>query len=236
MTIAQKSQPQPVSDQPINRQIFDQYWADRDLPVTDARTRQRIEFAAEIMTHAKGTLLDVGCGRGAVAEYFQQKGHQVTGIDVSPRSVEWTKQRGINAEIVDLDNDGIKSVYDTILCLETLQYVRHPVIVLDKLISALNPGGELIISLPCEYHLQRRLSILFSGRGPGGIDFPLTVLFPREHQRLFDHCQVQTKAHVPISVIPPRWRALTGAGQWMAKVSPGLFAISIMYRLTRDDQ
>jgi SAM-dependent methyltransferase len=44
---------------------------------------------------AKGRVLDIGCGAGRHAIYLQQKGREVTGIDVSPLAVKVSGMRGL---------------------------------------------------------------------------------------------------------------------------------------------
>ncbi len=53
------------------------------------RQRDAAEFAS-------GRILDVGCGAGRVALHFQELGHDVVGIDVSPRAVSVCRQRGVS--------------------------------------------------------------------------------------------------------------------------------------------
>ena len=45
--------------------------------------------------HAKGRVLDVGCGAGRIALYLQRRGLRVTAIDVSPEAVECSRLRGV---------------------------------------------------------------------------------------------------------------------------------------------
>jgi SAM-dependent methyltransferase len=40
-------------------------------------------------------VLDVGCGAGRVALHFQERGHEVVGIDLSPLAVEVSRRRGV---------------------------------------------------------------------------------------------------------------------------------------------
>jgi len=46
--------------------------------------------------HAKGIVLDIGCGAGRVALYLQSQGHEVVGIDSAPGAIEACKNRGLN--------------------------------------------------------------------------------------------------------------------------------------------
>ncbi|MDP6116791.1 MAG: class I SAM-dependent methyltransferase [Planctomycetota bacterium] len=53
------------------------------------------EWDREAAKHVHGRVLDIGCGGGRWCLYFQQKGHDVLGIDVSPLAVKTCKERGI---------------------------------------------------------------------------------------------------------------------------------------------
>lgn len=45
--------------------------------------------------HARGKVLDAGCGAGRVALYLQERGCDVTGIDVSPMAIATCRERGV---------------------------------------------------------------------------------------------------------------------------------------------
>jgi SAM-dependent methyltransferase len=47
------------------------------------------------MRHARGRVLDVGCGAGRVALHLQERGHEVVGIDLSPLAVDVSRRRGV---------------------------------------------------------------------------------------------------------------------------------------------
>jgi ubiquinone/menaquinone biosynthesis C-methylase UbiE len=49
----------------------------------------------EAMRHAKGRVLDVGCGAGKHAIYLQEKDMDVLGIDVSPLALKTARARGL---------------------------------------------------------------------------------------------------------------------------------------------
>jgi SAM-dependent methyltransferase len=75
--------------------------------------RQAIKFA-------QGRILDIGCGAGRHSLYLQQKGFEVTGIDVSPGAVKVCKLRGLKKVLVRSISDigrFAPDSFDTILML-----------------------------------------------------------------------------------------------------------------------
>lgn len=99
---------------------------------------------------ATGKVLDVGCGAGSHALYLQEKGFDVTAIDISPNAIEACQLRGLKKtkvqNILDLE---ASEKYDTILLLMngtgifgTLANTsKH----LKKLKSLLKENGQILI-------------------------------------------------------------------------------------------
>ncbi len=98
---------------------------------------------------SKGKILDVGCGAGSHALYLQEKGFDVTPIDISANAIKTCELRGLKnikvQNVLDLKNEK----FDTILLLmngtgifgslsETSKYLL-------KLKSLLNPNGQILI-------------------------------------------------------------------------------------------
>ena len=97
----------------------------------------------------KGKVLDVGCGAGSHALHLQEKGFDVTAIDISANAIKACELRGLKnvrvQNILDLENEK----FDTILLLmngtgifgtlsDTSKYLK-------KLKSLLNPNGQILI-------------------------------------------------------------------------------------------
>jgi len=107
---------------------------------------------------SKGKILDVGCGAGSHSLYLQDKGLEVTAIDISENAIKACHLRGLhNAKvqnILDVENDPseseqAKQKFDTILLLmngtgifgtlsDTSKYLQ-------KLKSLLTPNGQIFI-------------------------------------------------------------------------------------------
>lgn len=97
---------------------------------------------------AKGKVLDVGCGAGSHALYLQEKGLDVTAIDVSPGAIEVCKLRGVRyANVADILD--VSEKYDTILLLMNgtgiFQNLATAPKYLTHLMSLLNPEGQILI-------------------------------------------------------------------------------------------
>ena len=98
---------------------------------------------------AKGKVLDVGCGAGSHSLYLQEKGFEVTSIDISENAIKACQLRGLkNAKaqnILDLKNEK----FDTILLLMNgtgiFQTISESSKYFQKLKSLLNPNGQILI-------------------------------------------------------------------------------------------
>ena len=98
---------------------------------------------------AKGKVLDVGCGAGSHSLYLQEKGFDVTAIDVSPSAIKACELRGVkNAKVqnvLDIENDK----FDTILLLMNgtgiFGTLAATATYLKKLKSLLAPNGQILI-------------------------------------------------------------------------------------------
>jgi len=61
------------------------------------------DFEKEILSYARGRILDLGAGAGRHALYLQNKGLEVHAIDISPGAIETMKKRGVkNVHLMDL--------------------------------------------------------------------------------------------------------------------------------------
>ena len=74
----------------------------------------------KIISFARGRVLDIGCGAGRHAIYLQDRGLDVTGIDVFPGAIKVSKARGLKKALVRRIEDISKfkpHSFDTVLMM-----------------------------------------------------------------------------------------------------------------------
>lgn len=97
----------------------------------------------------KGKILDVGCGAGSHALYLQNKGLDVTALDISEFSIKTAKLRGLKNASVENILSIENQTFDTILLLMNgtgiFQELKHVSKYLTHLKTLLNPDGQILI-------------------------------------------------------------------------------------------
>ena len=99
-------------------------------------------------------ILDVGCGRGGLVYWLNQRGyHRAEGIDVSAEQIETARRLGIaNVEQADLRSylGARLQCYDALILRDVVEHFTRDQIVevLELCRSALRPGGVVIVQVP----------------------------------------------------------------------------------------
>jgi len=70
----------------VDEESFDAYFSEYD---------DWPQYEKNALREAKGTVLDIGCGAGRHTLWLQERGLQVTAIDVSPEAMEVAIRRGV---------------------------------------------------------------------------------------------------------------------------------------------
>jgi len=76
-------------------------------------------YERKAIKHAKGRILDIGCGAGRHSLYLQKKSFDVLGIDISPLAIKVCRLRGLKkAKVMSVEDINFKEdSFDTILML-----------------------------------------------------------------------------------------------------------------------
>ena len=99
------------------------------------------------------SLLDIGCGGGLMAEPMARLGFAVTGIDAAEKNIAVARrhadQMGLavdyRAEPVEVVAAG-KNQFDVVLALEVVEHVADLDAFLEAAVSAVKPGGLMVLS------------------------------------------------------------------------------------------
>lgn len=100
-------------------------------------------------------VLDVGCGGGILADAMARKGADVLGIDLASKALkvaqlhaleaqtEGVEYREISAEALAAEQPG---GFDVVTCMEMLEHVPDPSLVVKACATLVKPGGHVFFS------------------------------------------------------------------------------------------
>jgi 2-polyprenyl-3-methyl-5-hydroxy-6-metoxy-1,4-benzoquinol methylase len=119
----------------------------------DLRLIQRLApvgWVDVIIPHTRqGTLLDVGCGDGQRAAWYQQRGFQSYGVDVSEAAVEKARERGLPVRCGSLAEANYPDrFFDVVILVHVLEHTHSPCKALAECFRILKPGGLLAVAVP----------------------------------------------------------------------------------------
>jgi SAM-dependent methyltransferase len=133
----------------------------------DART----PLVAAVVAAQPSRILEVGCGWGELAEWVgRETGAEVVAVDLSPRMVELARERGVNAQVGDVQElpfaDG---EFDVAIAAWMLYHVPDLARGLAELARVLRPGGRLVVATNSRFHLLELRELV--GSGPSALKF-----------------------------------------------------------------
>ena len=114
----------------------------------------RANYIASKIGLSNKKVLDVGCGGGILSEALHDEGAVVTGIDAAGPGIKIAKLHAeknsksityIESTAEDLIQNS-QDRYDVVACLEVLEHVPDPKLLVKTCIDLLRPGGKLFLS------------------------------------------------------------------------------------------
>jgi ubiquinone/menaquinone biosynthesis C-methylase UbiE len=105
------------------------------------------------------SLIDVGCGTGEFVVQFKDRFNRLVGIDTSSHAIEFTARRLGNNRNVRLECGALGSFhfpaedFDVCLCLDVLEHVETPLLLLQEIHRILRPEGEIVVTVPNWYDI-----------------------------------------------------------------------------------
>ncbi len=92
--------------------------------------------------------LDVGCGTGNFSRKLTDKGHQVTGIDISNNMLDIARNKVPEASFYEMDVYDLKfedNTFDNVISMAAFEFIEYPDKAITELMRVVKPGGTVII-------------------------------------------------------------------------------------------
>lgn len=144
---------------PVEVAKFAQYasqWWDLNGPLKTLHdiNPTRLEFITQFSSLRDKTVLDIGCGGGILCEGMASLGAKVTGLDVEADAIITARAHAQESQLSIqyvcqpiehylVDEPGS---FDVITCMEMLEHVSDPHVVIQHAARLLKPGGLLFLS------------------------------------------------------------------------------------------
>jgi len=206
------------TDQHISKQLLDIHLnPDIDLA---SRKKSSIDKTANWilesqMGKGKLSILDLGCGPGLYTEIFAEKGHQVTGMDISRNSIEYArksaKKRNLDITYINqsyLEADLGSDRYDLVVLIFTDLGVLTPWergTLLAKIFRVLKKGGTFIFDVLKDKEIENKTSpksweVCEKGfwKETPYLALSESFIYPEEKVILFQHIIADTEGDIDI--------------------------------------
>jgi 2-polyprenyl-6-hydroxyphenyl methylase/3-demethylubiquinone-9 3-methyltransferase len=115
----------------------------------------RLDWIDSLVPLQGKRVLDVGCGGGILADAMARKGATVTGIDLSTKALKVAQLHALEAQTPNVNYREISAeglameapgCYDIVTCMEMLEHVPNPALVVQACSTLVKPGGWVFFS------------------------------------------------------------------------------------------
>ena len=127
------------------------------------------------------TILDLGCGTGALAQEIAASGARVVGIDGSSDMIEKARAAypGIEFLVADAREFSFPYQFDAIFSNATLHWIPEAQRVVERMSAALHPGGRLVAEFGGKGNVERITTALQeAARTIAGVEIDSGWYFP----------------------------------------------------------
>ncbi len=155
---------------PCGTQFTDTDWGSKEFFDEIERVRYLIQpFMRELVGFDKfpgKRLLEIGCGLGTDLLQFARGGAQVTGVDLTSKSIELVKTNfalhniPVRALVADAENPPFEdSTFDVVYSFGVLHHTPNTQKAIDEAYRVLKPGGRIILMLYHRHSLHVYLGV-----------------------------------------------------------------------------
>lgn len=116
------------------------------------------------------TILDLGCGDGALTEKLAAAGAVVFAVDSSLAQIVAARRRGLNALVMDGHALSFKRRFDAVFTNAVLHWVQPPERVIEGVADCLKPGGRFVGEFGGKGNVETIRAALHAGLSKRGVD------------------------------------------------------------------
>jgi SAM-dependent methyltransferase len=144
----------PWHDPDFSRRMLHEHLA-QDHDMASRRTSIIDQHVAwihhAVLGEKPSTILDLGCGPGFYADRLSRLGHSVTGIDISPASIDYARQHYTGTFILgDILTSDLETGYDLVMLVYGELNAFAPndaAAIINRAYETLRPGGQLLLEV-----------------------------------------------------------------------------------------
>ena len=130
------------------KNMYEQYSTEADAGYWDIHRSN--EILRELKQFGLSQLVEVGAGTGSVCGFLARNGIEVTAIEPLKAGAISIQKKGIQTicgrlEIVNFPPESIKAYG----AFDVLEHIENPSQLLDEMYRTLQPGGYLLVTVPC---------------------------------------------------------------------------------------
>jgi 2-polyprenyl-3-methyl-5-hydroxy-6-metoxy-1,4-benzoquinol methylase len=136
----------------------DDYFSAHDIEQKKKIGREVTRILEEKVQH-RGSLLDIGCGRGELLWAARQAGWEVEGIDPSAVYLDWGRTHlGVEGRLGTIEEMGFaENRFDAVIMGGVIEHLYDPFRTLSEVHRVLKPGGIFYFDSPNENGLYMRM-------------------------------------------------------------------------------
>lgn len=132
------------------------------------RAGERVPRSSELVPKSN-KLLDVGCSNGLIKFFIQNRVKKIYGIDNDKKALIKAKRKGLIVRKVNLEKDIIpypSNYFDVVTCLDVVEHIRDPDLLIKKIYKVTKKNGLLIISTPNIRFTDHLIKLIVKGTFP----------------------------------------------------------------------